>query len=85
MSKVLYIKGHGEWQDMYVVHEAVISKIEINVQNDKMYVSYRCIYDRDADLPLKEKHKETSISEYKDKIFAILEEAETRCKELNEK
>lgn len=75
--------GYGEYKSVYVVHEATIGKMKINVQNDKVYVSYRCIYDRDASLPLKEKHKETVIPEYADRIFCALEEADTYCKQMN--
>lgn len=75
--------GYGEYQNMYVVHAATISKIKISISDGKVHIVYRCIYDRDADLPLKEKHKEIAIPEYADGIFAIKEEAEAVCKELN--
>lgn len=75
--------GYGEYRNMYVIHEAVNSKIKISVSDEKVHISYRCIYDRDADLPLKEKHKETAIPEYADRIFVTMKEAEIYCKELN--
>ena len=48
-----------------------------------MTISYRCIYDRDKDLHIKEKCKETAIAEYENRIFGTYEEAEIRCNELN--
>lgn len=74
--------GYGEYQDVYVVHEAVINRIRIGIK-EKVTVSYRCIYDRDAGLPKKVKYKEIPIAEYENRIFGSLEEAETHCKELN--
>lgn len=76
--------GYGEYRNIYVSHKAVVSRIKISVaENGNTHITYRCIYDRVADLPLKEKHKETSIAEYKNRIFATQEEAEAACKELN--
>ena len=73
---------YGEYQDVYVVHEAVINRIRIGIK-EKVTVSYRCIYDRDKDLFVKEKHKETSIPEYENKIFGSYEEADAYCKQMN--
>ena len=72
-----------EYRNTHVIHEAVISKIKVSISDGQVHISYRCIYDRDKDLPLKEKHKETAIPEYGNKIFATLEEAEARCMELD--
>lgn len=76
-------RGYGEYKNVYVVHEAVINRIKISVK-EKAHISYRCIYDSDRKLPVKEKHKETSISEYEDnRIFGTYEEADTYCKQMN--
>lgn len=74
--------GYGEYQNVYVVHEAVINRIRIGIK-EKVTVSYRCIYDRDKDLFVKEKHKETSIAEYENRIFGSYEEADVYCKQMN--
>lgn len=76
-------KGYGEYKNVYVIHEAVINRIKISVK-EKAHISYRCIYDSDRKLPVKEKHKETSISEYEDnRMFGSYEEADTYCKQMN--
>lgn len=75
--------GYEEYQNVYVFHEAIINRIRIGIK-EKATISYRCIYDRDADLPNKDKCKEIPIAEYENRIFATIEEAEARCKELNE-
>lgn len=78
--------GCGEYENVNVIREATINKIKISVcpTNDNPHITYKCIYDIYSDLPMKEKHKETTIAEYEDRIFATKEEAEARCKELSE-
>ncbi len=76
--------GQGEYLYEYVSHSATINKIVISIsKNGNIHISYRCIYDRDAGLPKKDKYKEIPIAEYENRIFGSLEEAETHCKELN--
>ena len=58
--------GYGEYRNVYVVHEAVINRIRIGIK-ENVTISYRCIYDRDKDLPIKDKNKETSIAEFEDR------------------
>ena len=74
--------GCGECKLVYVVHEAIVNRIRIGIK-EKVTISYRCIYDRDKDLHIKEKCKETSIADYENRIFATIEEAEAVCVELN--
>lgn len=74
--------GYGEYRNVYVVYEAVINRIRVGIK-EKVTISYRCIYDRDKDLPIKEKCKETSIAEYEDRIYDTYEEADTYCKQMN--
>lgn len=77
--------GQGEYLYKYVSHSATINKIIISIsKNGNMHVSYRCIYDRDTGLPKKDKYKEIPIAEYENRIFTTIEEAEARCKELDE-
>lgn len=74
---------YGEYKDVYVVHEAVINRIAISIK-EKVHISYKCIYDSDSKLPVKEKYKETSISEYEDnRIFDSYEEADAYCNQMN--
>lgn len=80
--------GHGieknVYEEVYIVHKAVINSIKININKDgSIYVTYRCIYDRDKDLPIKAKRKETPIAEYENIIFGSYEEADTYCKQMN--
>lgn len=76
--------GYGEYQNVYVIHEAVINRIRIGIiQNGNIHISYKCIYDRDKNLPIKDKRKETSIAEYEDRVYGTYEEADTFCKQMN--
>lgn len=76
---------YGKYENVNVFREATINKIKISVcpTNGNPHIAYKCIYDIDAELPLKDKHKERTIAEYENRIFATKEEAEARCKELN--
>lgn len=58
----------------FVPEEGVITKMSIYIENTKIYTKYEC--------NIRGKHR--NVSDYKNIIFATKEEAEARCKELNE-
>lgn len=75
-------KGYGEYKSVYVINEAVVNRINIAIK-EKVNITYRCIYDRDKDLNIKEKSKETAISDYENRVFDSYKEADTYCKQMN--
>ena len=80
--------GHGygtsKYANVFVVHEAVVNSIRVNVLKDgNIHVNYRCIYDKHKNLPVKERRKETPIAERDNRIYGTYEEADAYCKQMN--
>ncbi len=76
--------GYGTYRDIDVVHKAAINRIKMSAApNGYIHIAYKCILERDVDLPMKEKNKEITIAEYENRMFTTKEEAEYRCKEFN--
>ena len=62
---------------MYVINEAVVNRINVAIK-EKMTIYYR-----DKDLNIKEKRKETPISDNENRAFGSYVEADTYCKQMN--